>query len=142
MNILISALKIPFCAIAIFLAIPLAWSQAHPDSAAVIGAWEGESKCMVPDSPCHDEHALYRIKADKNKSAKLSVDGYKVINGSPEFMGSLTCDYDPGQSRLTCTANTPKHDDWEFHVSGDTMTGTLKVGAEKTLYRRITLRKK
>ena len=135
-------MKIPFYTIAIFLAIPLAWSQAQPDSAAVIGTWEGESKCTLPDSPCHDEHALYRIKTDKNKSPKLSIDAYKVINGSPEFMGTITCDYYSSQSTLSCTGNTPKQDDWEFHVSGDTMTGTLKIGTEKTLYRRVTLRKK
>ena len=24
----------------------------------VLGSWEGESKCVVPDSPCHDEQVL------------------------------------------------------------------------------------
>jgi hypothetical protein len=106
-----------------------------------VGTWEGESKCTVPDSPCHDEQALYRFTADKNDSAKLSLDAYKVVNGTPEFIGTLACEYRSGQSTVTCTGHTAKQDEWEFHISGDTMTGTLKIGSEKTLYRRITLRR-
>jgi len=114
----------------------LAWASDH---ASVVGAWEGESKCTVPNSPCHDEHALYRFKTDDKDEASLSVDAYKIVNGSPEFMGTLTCDYHRSQSTLTCSGHTPKQDLWEFQVKGDNLTGTLKIGPEKTLYRRVTL---
>jgi hypothetical protein len=114
---------------------------AFPSTTDIIGTWEGESKCAVPNSPCHDEHALYKISPDKKDPAKLSVDGYKVVNGEAQFMGALTCEYRAAQSTLSCTANTPKQDDWEFQISGGTMTGTLTIGPDKTLYRRMSLRK-
>jgi hypothetical protein len=128
-------------AIVVFLAIAPAWPQAAPDT-DVVGSWEGESKCTVPDSPCHDEHALYRITADKKNPAQLNLDGYKIVAGSPEFMGTLVCQYRAESSTISCIGNTGSRDDWEFHFTTGSITGTLTMGAEKTLYRRITLHKK
>ena len=127
--------------IAALLLTALAWPQAAPAAGAVTGSWEGESKCTVPDSPCRDEHVVYRITADKKNPAQLSIDADKVVNGSPQFMGTIVCQYHPDQATLSCTGNTPKQDDWRFHLSGDTMTWTLTIGPEKQLYRRITVRK-
>lgn len=127
-------------AIVVSLFFSPAWPQAPPGAEPLIGSWEGESNCSVPASPCQDEHALYRIAADKKNSAQFNVDGYKIVDGSPQFMGTLICQYRAVQAQLSCTGSR-KQDDWEFHVSADTMTGTLTIGAEKTLYRRITLRK-
>ena len=123
------------------LFVVAAWPPVLPGVAAVVGTWEGESLCAVPNSPCHDEHALYRIAAGKKNPAQLNIDGYKIVNGSPQFMGALLCLYRTEQAQLTCTGNTSKQDDWQFRVSGDSMTGTLTLGAEKMLYRRITLHK-
>ena len=83
----------------------------------------------------------YRIAANKKNPAQLNIDGYKIVDGSPQFMGALTGQYLGRQGQMSCTANTGKQDDWEFHVTDDTMTGTLTIGAEKTLYRRIIVRK-
>lgn len=69
------------------------------------------------------------------------MDGCKVVDGKSQFMGTLSCDYHPDRSLLTCTGHTGRRDEWEFQVSGDTMSGTLKVGPEKTLYRRINVHK-
>jgi hypothetical protein len=105
---------------------------------AVIGSWEGESKCMIPSSPCHDEHVLIQISEDKKDPFQLNADAYKIIEGSPEFMGTLTCHYESKVGALSCTSSNREKDDWEFHVTGDTMAGRLVVDG-KTLYRRITL---
>jgi hypothetical protein len=125
--------------IIVSLLFPAGWTA--PSAADIIGTWEGESKCTVPNSPCHDEHALYKIFADKKDPAKLSMEGYKVVNGDAQFMGTLTCEYRPSRSTLSCSAHTAKQDDWEFQISGSSMTGTLTIGSEKTLYRRMSLRK-
>jgi hypothetical protein len=117
-----------------------AWPQTVPNI-AVIGTWEGESKCIVRDSPCHDEHVVYRIVADKKYPAQLNIDADKIVNGSPQFMGTIFCQYHPDEATLSCTANTAKKDDWEFHISANTMTGTLTVGREKQLFRRISVHK-
>jgi hypothetical protein len=120
-----------------FLACMRAWCSP-PSDKGVIGSWEGESKCMVPDSPCHDEHVLYQIAEDKKDPFQLNIDAYKIIDGAPEFMGTVACRYQSKVGALSCTSSNREKDDWEFHVAGDDMTGRLVIDG-KTLYRRITL---
>jgi len=105
---------------------------------AILGSWEGDSKCMVPNSPCHDEHVLYQVAEDKKDPFQLNLDGYKIVDGAPEFMGTLTCHFESKTGALSCTSSTKDKDDWEFHVMGDAMSGRLMIEG-KTLYRRITL---
>lgn len=114
--------------------------QSAKQLAAVLGSWEGESKCMVADSPCHDEQVLYQITSDRKDPDRLNLDAYKIVDGAPDFMGTLACEYRPKQSALSCTGNTSKQDDWEFHFLGESMSGTLKIEGGK-IYRRIALHK-
>jgi hypothetical protein len=74
---------------ALFLPVAFAAAQSGTsrDNGEILGAWEGESKCTLPDSPCHDEHVLYKISADKNVSSGLKMDGYKVVNGERRVHG-------------------------------------------------------
>jgi len=124
------------------LLVPLLFAlPAWPQSVkAVLGAWEGESKCTVPDSPCQDEHVLYQIVEDKKNPWQLNIDGYKIVDGSPVFMGTLTCSYESKAGALSCTSSSRDKDDWEFHVFGDAMSGRLVLDG-KRLYRRIALHK-
>lgn len=108
----------------------------------VIGTWEGESKCTAPDSPCHDEHVIYEIAAAKSPAKGLTMRADKVVNGERQFMGELGCEFDAEKSVLSCTFRGRQNDDWEFTVSGDTMTGTLTVGEKKQLYRRVRVERK
>ena len=124
------------------LLVPLLFAlPAWPQSVkAVLGAWEGESKCTVPDSPCQDEHVLYQIGEDRKNPWQLNIDGYKIVDGSPVFMGTLTCSYESKAGALSCTTSSRDKDDWEFHVFGDAMSGRLVLDG-KRLYRRIALHK-
>ncbi len=106
---------------------------------AVLGSWEGDSKCAVVNSPCHDERVLYQIAEDKKDSFQLNLDGYKIVDGAPEFMGTLACHYESKTGALSCTSSNRDQDDWEFHVMGDSMTGRLILDGGKTVYRRITV---
>ena len=108
---------------------------------AVLGSWEGESKCAVPSSPCHDEHVLYQIAEDKKYPFQLNLDGYKIVDGAPEFIGTLACQYESKTGALSCTSSNKDNDDWEFHVMGDAMAGRLMMDHGKTLYRRIALKR-
>ena len=121
----------------IFLsALPL----THPQSVkAVLGSWEGDSKCTVADSPCHDEHVLFQIVVDKKDPFQVNIDAYKVVDGAPDFMGTLACAYQSKVGALSCTSGSREKDDWEFHVMGDAMAGRLLMDNGKTLYRRISL---
>lgn len=125
-----------FIEVVLLALLPL-WSAAGSDK-AVIGSWEGESKCTVPSSPCHDEHVIYQVTEDKKDPFQLNVDAYKVVDGAPDFMGTITCQYQGKTGALSCTSSNREKDDWEFRIVGDTMSGRLIVDG-KTLYRRITL---
>jgi hypothetical protein len=94
---------------------------------------------MVLNSPCHDEQVLYQIAEDKKDPFQLNLDGYKIVAGAPEFMGTLTCHFQSKTGALSCTLKGKDKDDWEFNVMGDAMTGRLMIDQGKTLYRRITL---
>jgi hypothetical protein len=83
---------------------------------------------------------LYQISTNRKDPDHLNLDAYKIVDGAPDFMGTLACQYRPKQSSLSCTADTSKQDDWEFHIFGDAMAGTLKIEGGK-LYRVIKLRK-
>jgi hypothetical protein len=125
------------CAVIIVLSVfvPL-WPQRVK---AVLGSWEGDSKCTVPNSPCHDEHVLYQVAEDKKDPFQLNLDAYKIVDGAPDFIGTLTCRYESRTGALSCTSSNREKDDWQFRVMGDSMSGRLMIDDEKTLYRRITL---
>ena len=143
-------LTLRFCGLGILAGIflslcPHAPAQSKPpdSSSEILGTWEGESKCTVPDSPCHDEHVIYEIALDTDKTAPapLKLDGYKVVNGERQFMGALHCLYDSAKKNLSCTFRGKSFDDWEYTLSNGTLTGTLTIDSGKTLYRKITVKK-
>jgi hypothetical protein len=130
------------CFVLVLVLAPLLSALPQKASrASFLGAWEGESKCTVPDSPCHDEQVLFSISVDNKDPYQLKLDAYKLVDGAPDFMGTLTCQDHTRQSALSCTGDTSQKDDWEFHLFGDAMSGTLRIDDGKTLYRRLTLRK-
>jgi hypothetical protein len=101
---------------------------------AVMGSWEGESKCTVADSPCRDEHVIYKVSEAGGGS--LKIDAYKVVGGENQFMGTLACSF---QDALRCSFRSDKDDDWVFHVSGQEMTGTLTLRSRKLVYRKVAV---
>jgi len=119
----------------LFFVLLCAIGSAAADKAAVVGMWEGESKCTVPDSPCRDEHVIYTIQ--QASGGELSMQADKVVNGERQNMGTLPCRYEAVGKRLKCATEGAKPGDWVFDVSGDTMTGTLTLRKEQQLYRRI-----
>lgn len=124
-----------------FVAFAVAQSNPSRNISEILGTWEGESKCTVPDSPCHNEHVIYELAADKNPSSHLKLDAYKVVNGERQFMGTLRCEYDAAKKVLSCTIRGKDFDVWEYTLSGDTLKGTLMLDSGKTLYRRISVKK-
>jgi hypothetical protein len=103
---------------------------------AIGGKWTGESICTIKDSPCHDEHALY-IMEEPDSDGKMKIEGYKVINGQPDFMGTLACTFDKATSTIKCLTG---QNIWNFPVTGKTIEGTLTL-ADGRLYRRISVTK-
>jgi len=128
--------------ILVFLLLGAMESFAAPptDRKGVLGTWEGESKCTVANSPCHDEHVIYRLAADKRDPNQVRLDAYKVVDGQQQFMGTLDCS--ERAATLACTGHSAKQDDWEFKVDGDSMSGTLTIDNGKTLYRNIRVHRR
>lgn len=109
-------------------------------SASLVGTWEGESKCTVPNSPCHDEHVVYEIKP-KGDAGETTIGAYKIVNGEKLFMGDIDCAPQKGQT-VSCRYNgNSKPNEWVFVQSGNTLDGTLYVDKERTVYRKIHVEK-
>lgn len=126
--------------LAILFVSSLQAQQIKPEWKDVIGTWQGTSTCAEPSSPCTDEQALYRVKPDKNDPDKLTLEAFKMISNRPEHIGNLSCKYAAEEKVLTCYG--VKRDVWSFNVGDRSMDGTVTVGKEKTLYRKISLTKK
>lgn len=122
----------------IALTLLLLASQAPATPPILAGTWEGSSLCTVPNSPCHDEHVIYHIKAVEDKGPqKFTIDANKIVNGAEESMGTLECTFTAEKNELYCDTVG----DWRFTVNQDTMAGTLTL-KNGTLYRKVSLKKK
>jgi stress response protein SCP2 len=108
------------------------------------GNWSGESICVNKDKfpACHDEQVVYRIAKSSGQSNMLTVTMDKIVNGKPETMGVLDFVYDAQKQALSgeFTRNN-RHGIWEFTVKGDLMDGTLATLPDKTIVRRIKVKK-
>lgn len=93
----------------------------------------------MANSPCHDEHVIYEIVKVKEGEAK--IDGYKVVNGEKQFMGTLLCGYRSAEHELKCAPKEGRPSDWRFEIQDETMRGTLVLPENKTPYRKISLKR-
>ena len=112
-------------------------SNVSPATTDVAGDWTGESICTVKNSPCHDEQVIYHI-TEPDSAGNLKIQADKVVNGTPEDMGTIDCTYDKKASSIECKM---KNWVWHFIVDGDKMQGTLNM-PDGTLYRRISVTKR
>jgi len=115
-------------AVSVFLLSSLVVMQgaavAHPTS-ELIGRWRGTSICTKADwnAACHDEEALYDFKEGVAPGHVLSK-GYKIVNGTPEYMGDLDFAWDPGAGAWVAEFAGPRiRSRWVFSVHGDTIDG-------------------
>src|SRR3954452_15586643 len=79
--------------------------QGGSDSLSkVLGDWEGESVCVDKNRPaCKNEHVVYHLtKTEGGAADEVTMHADKIVNGKPEEMGVLDCDYDAAKSTLTC----------------------------------------
>lgn len=118
--------------------------QGKPDDLSnLLGDWTGESICTDKGrSACHDEQVIYHItKLSEPNKVRLAAD--KMVNGRPEEMYVQEFTYDPARRTLVGEfQNARYHGLWEYNVKGNTMEGTLSLLPERTVVRRINVRKK
>jgi hypothetical protein len=128
-----------FTALLLFgsIVVTPACGAAAVDTDSIAGDWTGESICTVHPSPCHDEHVIYHI-TEPDSAGKFQIKADKIVDGKPEFMGTLDCTYDREQSTVACPMRGGM---WNFTVTQSVMNGTLKL-PDGTLYRKISVKKK
>lgn len=126
----------------IIKAVTLQEKQASEIS-KLVGNLSGESVCVDKEKfpACHDEQVIYRVAAS-SKPDVLTVTMDKLVNDKPETMGVLDFVYDAERQTLSSefTRNN-RHGIWEFIVKGDTIEGTLTTLPDKSLVRRVRVRK-
>jgi hypothetical protein len=114
----------------------------NDDGSTLVGTWAGESLCVGNRPACHDEKVIYRITKAPDDAGNVTITTDKIVNGKPETMGVLDFKYDGGKHTLTCDFTRGQtHGVWELTVKEDTMEGTLIVLPDKTLARRVRLKK-
>src|SRR5262249_12550231 len=69
------------------------------------------------------------------------IDAYKIVGGEKQFMGAIPCSFQQDRGALNCITNTRTVGYWNFIVKGDSLTGSLHLGPEKTLFRNVSLKK-
>ena len=66
----------------------------------------------------------------------------KIVNGKPETMGVFDFVYDAEKQTLSSEfTRNDRHGIWEFALTGDLMDGTLDTLPDKTIVRRIKVKK-
>jgi hypothetical protein len=96
----------------------------HPPS-ELLGRWHGTSICTKADwnAACYDEEAYYDAQPG-DAAGHVLLHGYKIVNGTPEFMGDLDFTYDTTLKAWTYEfQNARVHVRWIFEVTGDELHG-------------------
>lgn len=110
----------------------------------LIGTWSGESICVNRDKfpACHDEQVVYRIVKAAGKADVLTITMDKIVNGKPDTMGVLDFVYDRQKQTLSGEfARNNGRGIFEFAVKGELIEGTLSILPDRTLVRRIKVKK-
>lgn len=113
-------------------------TSASPQTSgdALIGDWRGDSICVVRDSACRGEKALYHVKK-LGQPDRYSMQADKIVNGQPVSMGTTDCVFAREKQTLTC--ELPKG---VIHLTlRDTyLDGTMNL-TDGTLWRNISLKR-
>jgi hypothetical protein len=118
--------------------------QNKTDNNPLFGDWSGESKCVGPNTSCHDEVVVYHISQSKTDPKKVLISADKIVDGKPDWMGDFDCDYDREKQTLRAEFKIPRTGGtgvWEFKIDGDKMDGTLTVLPENEIGRRVKITK-
>ena len=117
----------------LIIAVALATTTANDP---LVGDWRGDSICVVGNSTCVDEKALYHVKK-LDQPDRYSMQADKIVNGEPVNMGTIDCVFARKEQTLTC--KLPKG---VIHLTlnGTHLQGTMNL-PDGTLWRNISLEK-
>ena len=134
-----------------FLAVyPTAALEENPkgvqgsEVSKLVGDWSGESICVNKEKfpACNDEQVVYHIVVASGRTDAGTITADKIVNGKPEAMGTFDFVYDARRRMLTSEfKNDRVHIIIELAVKGDLLEGTLSTLPDRTLVRRIKVKK-
>jgi len=110
----------------------------------LVGDWSGESICVNKEKfpACNDEQVIYHVALSSGKSDTVTITADKIVNNKPVTMGTFDFVYDAQSQTLTSDfKNGNVHIIFELAVKGDVIEGTLATLPDKTLVRRIKVKK-
>jgi hypothetical protein len=110
--------------------------QSGAEERTLTGDWRGDSICVVRESACHDEKALYHVKRS-GQPGRFLVQGDKIVDGKPVPMGSINCTYSSGNRMLSCEFPKGK---LSLKLEGGRLEGSMNL-PDGTLWRKIALQK-
>lgn len=118
--------------------------EQRSEISRLVGNWSGESICVNKEKfpACHDEQVIYRVVMAAGKPDTLTITADKIVNGKPETMGVFDFVYDEQKQTLVSEVESNKwHLIIELAVKGDVLEGTLATLPDRTLVRRIKVKK-
>jgi hypothetical protein len=84
-------------------ALAPARSKPADGAAETLGTWEGESKCTVPSSPCHDEH----VNKDKSDPERLLIGVNSTTEYKTRVASSIAANISPVPSYYVYECHKP-----------------------------------
>ena len=110
----------------------------------LVGDWSGESICVNKEKfpACNNERVVYHVVVASGKTDTVTLTADKIVNNKPETMGTFDFVYNAQRQTLTSEFKNDKvHIIFEFAVKGDVLEGTLATLPDRTLVRRIKVKK-
>ena len=126
----------------LFCLVPLAFDQQPEPAARFLGTWTGSSICVGNRPACKNEVVVYRFRPVDKQPLKINLLADKIIDGKRVPMYRLEFQLSADGETATCEF-TRGHTNgiWEYRLSGDAMTGTLVILPDKSLGRRVNVRR-
>ena len=119
-----------------------ALAQRDAKPASPVGTWRGDSICVGNRPACKNEDVVYRFEAVPGKPTSWIQFADKIIEGKREPMGKLDFTYNQAAGTLTGEFSRGQtHVLWEFTLSGDKMEGKLFILPERSVGRRVTVKR-
>ena len=111
---------------------------------AILGEWRGTSTCVdrVKHPACHDEVVIYHFRPKGDDPAAVTLAADKVVDGKVLPMGEFDCTYDAKRGAwLSEFQNERVHALWSFVVRKNDIQGTLVDLPDRSLVRKVAVRK-
>jgi hypothetical protein len=133
-----------------FAVYPTVAQEEKPEGAQgseiskLVGDWSGESICVNKEKfpACNNEQVVYHIVVASGKTDTVTITADKIVNNKPVTMGTFDFVYNARRQTLTSEfKNDRVHIIFEFAVKGDFLEGTLATLPDRTLVRRIKVKK-